>query len=110
MTLLVTPIKPFRAWQYRKDSTEPAPEWVELLRRGQGPVGVEFDGWWFVEFGEYGAWRWYTPAEFQERFKVEHGDLAEAKALIRYAIEDIRGRTPDYDMRAAMLRFVEEGK
>jgi hypothetical protein len=26
------------------------------------------------------------------------------------AIEDIQGRTPDYEMRAAMLRFVEDGK
>jgi hypothetical protein len=23
-----TPIRPFRCWQYRKDSTEPVPEWI----------------------------------------------------------------------------------
>jgi hypothetical protein len=106
------PIRPFRCWQYRKDSTEPVPEWVSTMRvtSSCGPIDARFDRHWFVEHGDFGAWRWYTPTEFAERFKVEHGDLAEAKALIRYAIEDIRGRTPDYDMRAAMLRFVEEGK
>jgi hypothetical protein len=61
MTILVTPIKPFRAWQYRKG--KPAPEWVRI----ESPFAEPGD--WFVE-SEWGFWR-FTPAEFQERFRVE---------------------------------------
>jgi hypothetical protein len=59
-----TPLKPFRCWQYRKDSTEPAPEWAryELFNEVR-------DGWWLIEsYGRRGIW--YTPAEFAERFKL----------------------------------------
>jgi hypothetical protein len=62
-----TPIRPFRCWQYRKDSTEPVPEWVsstgiDLYRPKQGA--------WVVEERPE-RFYWYTPAEFQERFRVE---------------------------------------
>jgi hypothetical protein len=48
-----TPLKPFRAWQYRKDSTEPVPEWA----RDYAPDRFSADGkqpdgmldWWLVE-------------------------------------------------------------
>jgi hypothetical protein len=61
-----TPIRPFRCWQYRKDSTEPVPEWVQTR-----PTML-IDGEWHVEVSE-DVIEWYTPAEFQERFIVEEG-------------------------------------
>jgi hypothetical protein len=61
-----TPLKPFRCW--RKDSTEPVPEWAQYYFdawRGGPP-----NDWWIVEdIAE--RCRWYTPAEFAERFKLE---------------------------------------
>jgi hypothetical protein len=67
MTLLVTPIKPFRAWQYRKDSTEPVPEWVDATGIRSGHVT---HGAWIVDYAGAGSC-WYTPAEFQEQFRLE---------------------------------------
>jgi hypothetical protein len=62
------------------------------------------------EFIDIDAINAMTREELAANLRTVDGLVAEAKALIRYAIEDIRGRTPDYDMRAAMLRFVEEEK
>jgi hypothetical protein len=65
---LCVPTKPFRCWQYRKDSTaNVVPEWAMGW-------GYQFrnKGEWLVEL--YGHCRWYTPAEFQERFRVEEGN------------------------------------
>jgi hypothetical protein len=63
-----TPLKPFRCWQYRwqyrKDSTEPVPEWAKYMDK--------YDTHWYVEFDECYVVR-YTPAEFAERFRVEEG-------------------------------------
>jgi hypothetical protein len=68
-----TPIKPFRCWQYRKDSTEPVPEWAWGAVEASA---THKQGYWLVEirpespvqvFRSY----WYTPAEFAERFRVE---------------------------------------
>jgi hypothetical protein len=72
MTILVTPIKPFRAWQYRKDSTEPVPEWVQrnYAKPFHSYYREDMEGWWYVEEQDC---KWYTPAEFQERFRVEEG-------------------------------------
>jgi hypothetical protein len=71
MTILVTPIKPFRAWQYRKDSTEPVPEWVRHILAPDESLRPSWEGWWIVEIGDYHpSARWYTPAEFAERFRV----------------------------------------
>jgi hypothetical protein len=68
-----TPIRPFRCWQYRKDSTEPVPEWADEYLEFYSPMN---DGEWLVQCGGNGAmcgvWL-YTPAEFQERFRVEEG-------------------------------------
>jgi hypothetical protein len=65
-----TPIKPFRCWQYRKDSGEAVPEWVNALRMTRY-ITEALDGWWLVEFEEGASvWRLYTPAEFAERFKI----------------------------------------
>jgi hypothetical protein len=66
-----TPIKPFRCWQYRKDSTEPVPEWVDAAY-----LLVAMDDDWFVALTDLDhaiLCQWYTPAEFQERFRVEEG-------------------------------------
>jgi hypothetical protein len=60
MTILVTPIKPFRAWQYRKDL--PAPEWVSR-RTGYGA-----DCHWAVENAKGGI-DWFSPGEFAARFR-----------------------------------------
>jgi hypothetical protein len=62
-----TPLKPFRCWQYRKDSGEAVPEWV-------WQAGLKYhysatDGKWVVEVRP-GDFIWYTPAEFAERFKI----------------------------------------
>jgi hypothetical protein len=58
------PIRPFRCWQYRKG--EPVPEWVlNSDLRHQPESGI-----WFVE-EQPGRVYLYTPAEFQERFRVE---------------------------------------
>jgi hypothetical protein len=65
-----TPIKPFRCWQYSKDSTATVPEWAGqfIAKRGwplsYGDWLVEYDSESFYEIGRY------TPAEFAERFKV----------------------------------------
>jgi hypothetical protein len=60
-----TPLKPFRCWQYRKDSGEAVPVWA---KETTPPI----DGWWLVEFVYAGTVKlnWYTPAEFAERFRV----------------------------------------
>jgi hypothetical protein len=58
-----TPIKPFRCWQFRKDSTEAVPPWVT----GR----VFYDQHWYVDV--LGWVSLYTPAEFAERFRVEEG-------------------------------------
>jgi hypothetical protein len=64
-----TPLKPFRCWQYRKDSTEPVPKWVV----GMGSIHLQSrEGWWIVWADTLG-YCWYTPAEFAERFRVEEG-------------------------------------
>jgi hypothetical protein len=65
MTVLALPVKPFRAWQYRKG--EAVPEWV-----GQSPL---YDQRWYVELSEWVTW--YSPAEFSERFKVIDQNAAE---------------------------------
>jgi hypothetical protein len=64
-----TPLKPFRCWQYCKDSGEAVPEWVTYFIR-VFPHGVH--GWWLIEVpNSLGADAfWYTPAEFAERFKI----------------------------------------
>jgi hypothetical protein len=63
-----TPLKPFRCWQYRKDSTEPVPEWVEWHYL------EPYEGQWLVDYTGRGVTLvWYTPAEFAERFRVEEG-------------------------------------
>jgi hypothetical protein len=68
MTTLVIPIKPFRAWRYFKDSTEPAPDWVDSpLPRG-AYARDHMNAAWLVDLAGYQ--RWYTPAEFAERFKL----------------------------------------
>jgi hypothetical protein len=59
-----TPLKPFRCWQYRKDSTEPVPEWVQVRF-----LKYLDDGDWCVEDGDL-LLDFYTPAEFAERFEV----------------------------------------
>jgi hypothetical protein len=59
-----TPLKPFRCWQYRKDSGEAVPEWVTRFFWMPKP-----DGWWLVEVEQMNA-HWHTPAEFAERFKI----------------------------------------
>jgi hypothetical protein len=68
------PIRPFRCWQYRKDSTEPVPEWVQHHGRN---VITRPDGAWVVAIiDSANFWSnkftcvWYTAAEFQERFKL----------------------------------------
>jgi hypothetical protein len=65
------PLKPFRCWQYRKEqylNGEQVPEWAQQHIRW-----LPDDGWWLVDVyvvGEF-RYRWYTPAEFAERFRVE---------------------------------------
>jgi hypothetical protein len=74
-----TPLKAFRCWQYRKDSTghflprgDPVPDWAkETLAFWNDPT---MEGWWCVEVA-LGRRRvqtlWFTPAEFAERFEIE---------------------------------------
>jgi hypothetical protein len=62
-----TPLKPFRCWQYRKDSGEAVPEWTRV-----GELKMDsyrLNGGWLVEL-DSGVVSWYTPAEFAERFKI----------------------------------------
>jgi hypothetical protein len=73
MTTLVTSIKPFRAWQYRKDSGEAVPEWVDLDLVPKVPRICDIrDQCWLVE-ETWGRLTWCTPAEFAERFKIVEG-------------------------------------
>jgi hypothetical protein len=65
MTTLVTPIKPFRAWQYRKG--EPMPEWADWSH--VPPPTDKANGLWLVELA--GMCFWFHPAEFAERFRVQ---------------------------------------
>jgi hypothetical protein len=67
-----TPLKPFRCWQYRKDSGEAVPEWCAWLAPSAWTPWqqrVVLDGKWIVESCEH-SMSWYTPAEFAERFKI----------------------------------------
>jgi hypothetical protein len=77
-----TPLKPFRAWQYRKDSTESVPEWALWSL----PM---VDGWWVV----HSEWHCavYTPAEFAERFRVTTptSDTEEIERL-RLDVDELR--------------------
>jgi hypothetical protein len=66
-----TPLKPFRCWQYRKG--EPVPKWVGTATP-RGCWVNELDKHWLVEAEAYSLGRWYTPAEFAERFKIVESD------------------------------------
>jgi hypothetical protein len=67
-----TPLKPFRCWQYRKDSTERVPKWVEACFDSWGYRPLSEDGIWLVDVAPLDA-AVFTPAEFAERFRVEEG-------------------------------------
>jgi hypothetical protein len=63
-----TPLRPFRCWQYRKG--EPVPDWakhiIDFATRCDPPLE---EGTWLFEFDTKDR-RWYTHAEFAERFRV----------------------------------------
>jgi hypothetical protein len=104
MTTFVTPIRPFRAWQYRKDSTEPVPEWASVSVRNNEANLPYMDDMWLVED------RWYTPAEFQERFRIVQSE-AEATAVRGYfkAVCCKCGRVDWRDEPAAGVYFCSYG-
>jgi phage/plasmid-associated DNA primase len=76
-----TPLKAFRCWQYRKDSTEPVPDWV----KSHYWFPYASDGYWFVDVG--GHFCSYSPAEFAKRFKVVESNCEANQAEVRKELD-----------------------
>jgi hypothetical protein len=65
-----TPLKPFRCWQYRKDSGEAVPEWAGWTIDEMVEWGIQDGSWWVSLFDMCDL---ITPAEFAERFSIVEG-------------------------------------